>query len=149
MPCSSLEQYKEFQEECYSIALHPSGLYILVGFSDKLRLMNLLIDDIRSFKEFTIRGCREVSISIALSLWPNATLSRKGPSPESVALRVRERAGTGLQYQSEICEHRTCVFNAILTLRKCACAFFLTYYCRYTRVFEFVSLCYSRPIFLL
>ena len=60
---SSLEQYKEFQEECYSIALHPSGLYILVGFSDKLRLMNLLIDDIRSFKEFTIRGCREVGVN--------------------------------------------------------------------------------------
>ncbi|KXJ18311.1 cilia- and flagella-associated protein 57 [Exaiptasia diaphana] len=59
----SLEAYKEFQEECYSIALHPSGLYILVGFSDKLRLMNLLIDDIRSFKEFTIRGCRECSFS--------------------------------------------------------------------------------------
>ena len=57
---SSLELYKEFQEEAYSIALHPSGLYILVGFSDKLRLMNLLIDDIRTFKEFTIRGCREV-----------------------------------------------------------------------------------------
>ncbi|EDO36068.1 predicted protein [Nematostella vectensis] len=59
----SLEAYKEFQEECYSIALHPSGLYILVGFSDKLRLMNLLIDDIRYFKEFTIRGCRECSFS--------------------------------------------------------------------------------------
>ena len=49
-----------FQEEAYSVALHPSGLYVLVGFSDKLRLMNLLIDDIRPFKEFTIRGCREV-----------------------------------------------------------------------------------------
>ena len=59
---STLELYKEFQEEAYSIALHPSGLYVLVGFSDKLRLMNLLIDDIRSFKEFTIRGCREVSL---------------------------------------------------------------------------------------
>ena len=59
---SSLELYKEFQEEAYSIALHPSGLFILVGFSDKLRLMNLLIDDVRSFKEFTIRGCREVRI---------------------------------------------------------------------------------------
>ena len=60
-PCfSSLELSREFQEECYSIALHPSGLYILVGFSDKLRLMNLLIDEIRMFKEFTIRGCREV-----------------------------------------------------------------------------------------
>ncbi|PIK39548.1 putative cilia- and flagella-associated protein 57 [Apostichopus japonicus] len=60
---SSLELYKEFQEEAYSIALHPSGLYILVGFSDKLRLMNLLIDDIRTFKEFTIRGCKECSFS--------------------------------------------------------------------------------------
>ena len=46
----SLELYKEFAEEAYAIALHPSGLYILVGFSDKLRLMNLLIDDIRTFK---------------------------------------------------------------------------------------------------
>ncbi|XP_071118876.1 cilia- and flagella-associated protein 57-like [Haliotis cracherodii] len=59
----NLELYKEFAEEAYSIALHPSGLYILVGFSDKLRLMNLLIDDIRTFKEFTVRGCRECAFS--------------------------------------------------------------------------------------
>ena len=32
---SNLELYKEFAEEAYSVALHPSGLYILVGFSDK------------------------------------------------------------------------------------------------------------------
>lgn len=57
--------YKEFQEEAYSIALHPTGLYILVGFSDKLRLMTLLIDDIRTFKEFTVRSCREVRLHIA------------------------------------------------------------------------------------
>ena len=59
-PSSNVELYREFADEAYSIALHPSGLYILVGFSDKLRLMNLLIDDIRTFKEFPIRGCREV-----------------------------------------------------------------------------------------
>ncbi|KAF1391148.1 hypothetical protein PFLUV_G00038910 [Perca fluviatilis] len=58
-----LELYKEFQEEAYSVALHPTGLFILVGFSDKLRLMNLLIDDIRTFKEFTVRGCRECAFS--------------------------------------------------------------------------------------
>ncbi|XP_034550436.1 cilia- and flagella-associated protein 57 isoform X2 [Notolabrus celidotus] len=58
-----LELYKEFQEEAYSVALHPTGLSILVGFSDKLRLMNLLIDDIRTFKEFTVRGCRECAFS--------------------------------------------------------------------------------------
>ena len=61
---SNLELYKEFAEQAYSIALHPTGLYILVGFSDKLRLMNLLIDDIRTFKEFTIKGCREVSTDL-------------------------------------------------------------------------------------
>jgi len=62
--CSNLELYKEFAEEAFSIALHPSGLYICVGFSDKLRLMNLLIDDIRTFKEFPIRGCKEVTTQI-------------------------------------------------------------------------------------
>ncbi|XP_053172243.1 cilia- and flagella-associated protein 57 [Scomber japonicus] len=58
-----LELYKEFQEEAFSVALHPTGLFMLVGFSDKLRLMNLLIDDIRTFKEFTVRGCRECAFS--------------------------------------------------------------------------------------
>ena len=62
----NIELYKEFAEEAYSIALHPSGLFILVGFSDKLRLMNILIDDIRTFKEFTIRGCREVTLPLIM-----------------------------------------------------------------------------------
>jgi len=60
---NSLDLVKEFQEEAFSVALHPSGLYVLVGFSDKLRLMNILIDDIHPFKEFTIRGCRECQFS--------------------------------------------------------------------------------------
>lgn len=57
------ELIKYFPEEAFSVAIHPSGLYILVGFSDKLRLMNLLIDDIRPFREFTIRGCKECRFS--------------------------------------------------------------------------------------
>ncbi|VDK34050.1 unnamed protein product [Taenia asiatica] len=60
---NKLELYKEFAEEAYSIALHPLGHFILVGFSDKLRLMNLLIDDIRTFKELPIRGCKECAFS--------------------------------------------------------------------------------------
>ncbi|XP_038622165.1 cilia- and flagella-associated protein 57 [Tachyglossus aculeatus] len=60
---NNLELYKEYQEEAYTISLHPSGLYTLVGFADKLRIMNVLIDDIRSFKEFTVRGCRECAFS--------------------------------------------------------------------------------------
>lgn len=59
----SSELVKYFSEESTSVAIHPSGLYILVGFGDKLRLMNLLIDDIRPFREFTLRGCRECRFS--------------------------------------------------------------------------------------
>uniref|UniRef100_A0A3Q3NES5 Cilia and flagella associated protein 57 n=1 Tax=Mastacembelus armatus TaxID=205130 RepID=A0A3Q3NES5_9TELE len=58
-----LELYKEFQEEVYSVALHPTGLFLLVGFSNQLSLMNLVIDDIRAFKEFNVRGCRECAFS--------------------------------------------------------------------------------------
>ncbi|KAM3621734.1 uncharacterized protein V6R79_015290 [Siganus canaliculatus] len=58
-----LELCKEFQEEAYCVALHPTGLFILVGFSDKLRLMSLLIDDICISREFTVRGCRECAFS--------------------------------------------------------------------------------------
>jgi WD40 repeat protein len=57
------ELVKFFPEEAHSVAFHPSGLQILVGFGDKLRLMNLLMDDIRAYKEFGIKGCRECRFS--------------------------------------------------------------------------------------
>ncbi|CAF3835653.1 unnamed protein product [Rotaria sordida] len=59
----TLEVCKEFQEEAYTVSIHPSGLFILVGFSDKLKLFTILIDDLRPFKEFSIRGCREALFS--------------------------------------------------------------------------------------
>ena len=33
-----------FNEEAYSIAFHPSGFHLIIGQSDKLRLMNLLME---------------------------------------------------------------------------------------------------------
>lgn len=56
-----LEHY--FTETPHSIAFHPSGLHVLIGFSDKLRLCNILMDDIRSFKEFAIKNCCECQFS--------------------------------------------------------------------------------------
>ena len=72
---SSLDVAKEFQEEAYSVAIHPSGLFLLVGFSEKLRLMNVLIDDIRPFKEIMIRGCREVRIANDMQIITSLSLS--------------------------------------------------------------------------
>ena len=59
----TLELRAEFAETPLCVALHPSGLHVLVGFSDKLRLMNLLMDDIRGYKEFVIKGCSEVQFA--------------------------------------------------------------------------------------
>ncbi|KAI8472173.1 MAG: hypothetical protein J3K34DRAFT_519934 [Monoraphidium minutum] len=36
---------------------------LLVGFSDKLRLMAVLMDDLKTVKELAIRGCRDVAFS--------------------------------------------------------------------------------------
>ena len=57
------EVTKQFPEEALSVSFHPSGLHILVGFSDKLRLMNLLMDDIRVVSEFPIKNCKECQFS--------------------------------------------------------------------------------------
>ncbi|XP_067002116.2 cilia- and flagella-associated protein 57 [Anabrus simplex] len=59
----SQELLRQYQEEICSLALHPTGLYALVGFSDKLRFMMILIDDIQSVREFGIRRCQRVSFS--------------------------------------------------------------------------------------
>ena len=37
----TLEICEVFSEEAYSVAFHPSGFHLLVGFSDKLRMMNV------------------------------------------------------------------------------------------------------------
>lgn len=65
LPVRTVELCKEFQEEAHSVALHPTALFVLVGFSDKLRLMSVLVNDIRLFREFTVRGCRQVSCPCA------------------------------------------------------------------------------------
>ncbi|CBZ50930.1 putative WD domain, G-beta repeat-containing protein [Neospora caninum Liverpool] len=60
---NTMELCKFYSEEVYSVAFHPSGFHILAGFSDKLRLMNLLLDDLTTMREFIIKGCRECRFS--------------------------------------------------------------------------------------
>ncbi|KAI8896953.1 quinon protein alcohol dehydrogenase-like superfamily, partial [Globomyces pollinis-pini] len=57
------EMVKFFNDEPQSVSLHPSGLYLLAGFGDKLRLMNILMDDLRPVREFSIRACKECVFS--------------------------------------------------------------------------------------
>ena len=52
-----------FPEVPLSVSFHPSGLHLLVGFSDKLRLCNVLSHEIRAFKELPIKSCAECAFS--------------------------------------------------------------------------------------
>ena len=51
--------FQWFREDIFSVAIHPAGLYIAAGFADKIRLLNILIDDMRLFHEFPVRECRQ------------------------------------------------------------------------------------------
>ncbi|KAK4873590.1 hypothetical protein RN001_012950 [Aquatica leii] len=59
----TIELSKQFQEDIRGVALHPSGLYAVVGFSDKLRFLTIMIDDFVITREFPIRNCRSVTFS--------------------------------------------------------------------------------------
>ncbi|NWX48456.1 CFA57 protein, partial [Steatornis caripensis] len=60
---NTLELCKEYREEAYTVSLHPTGLFCLVGFSDKLRFISLLYKDMHVFKDFAVRKCSECSFS--------------------------------------------------------------------------------------
>ncbi|KAI9144944.1 WD40-repeat-containing domain protein [Paraphysoderma sedebokerense] len=59
----TLEMTKYFAEEPLSVSIHPSGLYLIAGFTDKLRMMSILTDDLRVYRELSVRGCRECAFS--------------------------------------------------------------------------------------
>lgn len=60
---NTLENSKEFEEEAFAVAFHPSGFHIIVAFAEKIRLMNIFENDLVSFKELSVKNCREIKFS--------------------------------------------------------------------------------------
>ncbi|KAK9883072.1 hypothetical protein WA026_001275 [Henosepilachna vigintioctopunctata] len=58
-----LELGQKYQDDLYGVALHPTGLYCIVGFSDKLRFLTIMIDEFTINREFPIRVCKQCSFS--------------------------------------------------------------------------------------
>lgn len=42
-----MELVRKYLTDITVISLHPTGLFVAVGFSDQLRLMDILIDDLK------------------------------------------------------------------------------------------------------
>lgn len=59
----TLDASQSFTEDTYSLALHPSGLHIVVGFSECIRMMNILDKSLVSYKTIFVKNCREISFS--------------------------------------------------------------------------------------
>ena len=55
------------------MAFHPSGFHIVVGFADKLKMMNLFNNTIKPYKDISIRACPEVRFSHGGHLFAAAT----------------------------------------------------------------------------
>jgi len=51
-------------DDLLSLACHPDGFQIAVGFRDKLRLLQLSIDDMKQMNEFSLKGCRQCRFSV-------------------------------------------------------------------------------------
>src|SRR5690606_39116146 len=54
----SLELYKKFNEDMFSLALHPNGMRILIGFRYKLSMFDIMSDDLHWIVDWPIKGCR-------------------------------------------------------------------------------------------
>lgn len=50
-----LELMTRFSEPPLALSFHPSGLHMIVSFPDKIRLCNLIYDEVRPFKEIAIK----------------------------------------------------------------------------------------------
>lgn len=46
----TLEFMKYYDEEIYCIAIHPTGLYVAIGFYEKIKLLTIYVDGIKCTK---------------------------------------------------------------------------------------------------
>ena len=58
-----LEIVEKYPDEAYSVAFHPSGFHLIVGFTDRVRMMNVFQKNLKSFHTIPIKGCREIRFS--------------------------------------------------------------------------------------
>mmetsp|Transcript_108172 Transcript_108172/g.186736 ORF Transcript_108172/g.186736 Transcript_108172/m.186736 type:complete len:1368 (-) Transcript_108172:213-4316(-) len=58
-----LEVVKTFDEEALSVACHPTGLRVVIGFKYRMCMFNLLVNDLHLCSDFPVKNCREVRFS--------------------------------------------------------------------------------------
>jgi WD40 repeat protein len=57
------ELVHQLTEEPTSVACHPSGFQVLIGFKERVRLYNVLLDSLRPCRDLALKQCRELRFS--------------------------------------------------------------------------------------
>ena len=60
---NKVENMQKFEEEPIAVALHPSGLYLVVAFIDKLKVLSVLLGEFYWVRDIPIRQCTTISMS--------------------------------------------------------------------------------------
>ena len=58
-----LEVMEKYEEEPIAVGLHPSGLYMIVAFLDKIKVLSILLNEISHVRDLGIRQCSIVKFS--------------------------------------------------------------------------------------
>ena len=82
--CRVLEVEAAYVEEVHCVALHPSATLLAAGFQDKLRLMTVLVDELK-------RAPPPRPASAPARRWPDTP-----PNAACVEGRVRQHGTAGL-----------------------------------------------------
>ncbi|KAL0279228.1 UNVERIFIED_CONTAM: hypothetical protein PYX00_000834 [Menopon gallinae] len=53
----TVEMVKDFYDDIYSVAIHPTGYFAAIGFTEKLLYMIILLDDIQPCRQLPVRQC--------------------------------------------------------------------------------------------
>ncbi|GMH81547.1 hypothetical protein TrVE_jg1075 [Triparma verrucosa] len=48
-------------DEPTAVALHPTGTQVLVALRERIRLYNIMVDELKQFRELPVKGCRELT----------------------------------------------------------------------------------------
>lgn len=63
MSLVSCGNHVQFEGDMHAVALHPSGLSMAVGFTDKLRLLHIYSDEVKPYKDLALPKCTVLQYS--------------------------------------------------------------------------------------
>lgn len=58
-----VELTKYYEEIPFSVSIHPSGLHMAISFTDKIKLVSVLLDDLTPYGEISVRSCNYLKFS--------------------------------------------------------------------------------------